>query len=448
MAEARAIAVTNLLLDPQNPRLPDGLLDQKSVLEAMWAAEGAKTLELAGDIVENHLSPAERLMVLPHPEEPKRFIVLEGNRRLTALRILRNPDLVDGFLTSAAKTRLAGWAQQFAKEPITKVECIVFDTRAEANDWIEKRHSTDQGGASLVGWGSIQKARFAWRQHGKKSPELEILDFVEAHGDLDEVTRARLLHFNLTNLQRLVDDEKVRKRLGITVTDSGVARSRPAEEVRRALTRVVREIAGGLKVDQIYRDTDRQRWLDKIKEDLPLKAGGKQSMGLLADEGDRFLAPAAAQASRARVPTTGPRRTLANRACRLNIPTAKTRKIFGELKELALASTPNAAAVLFRVFVELTVDHYIQEHGVAVGGKDGLAKRLKACAEHLFANGRIRKNVRAAVIAAANSSKSQPLNTDVVTFQQWVHNDQLQPAAADLRASWDNLEPFFEAVWS
>ncbi|MGH7515081.1 MAG: hypothetical protein ACREOQ_19420 [Gemmatimonadales bacterium] len=449
MTTTRDLPVENLLLDSQNPRLPEGLTDQRSVLEAMWAAEGEKTLELAGDIVQNRLSPAERLMALPHPEEAKRFIVLEGNRRLTALRILRNPDLVDGLLTGPARKRLDGWAQQFAKEPITKVECVIFDTRAEANDWIEKRHSTDQGGASLVGWGTIEKARFAFRQHGKKSPELEVLDYVEAYGDLDEATRAKLPHFNLTNLQRLVDDHKVRKRLGIAVTDAGVARTRPADEVRRALSRVVREIAGGLKVDQIYREPDRQGWLDTIKGDLPAKSSGKQAAVLLGEDAEpapAVLVPLPVTA-RVRVPSTGPRRTLADRACKLNIPTAKTRKIFGELKDLELDATPNAAAVLFRVFVELTVDHYIKVERVAVGGK-GLALRLKACGKHLHTAKRLSENAHKAVVAAANSTKSNPLNNDVVTFQQWVHNEHLQPTASDLRASWDNLQPFFEAVWS
>lgn len=91
MATPLPVKVADLKLDLENPRLGQGLKSQPDAIHAMLRAEGKKTLELAQDILENGLNVAERPMVIRADDDPKRYVVLEGNRRLTALRILAQP---------------------------------------------------------------------------------------------------------------------------------------------------------------------------------------------------------------------------------------------------------------------------------------------------------------------------------------------------------------------
>jgi hypothetical protein len=55
--------------------------------------QGEKLSNLAKDIVDNGLSPIDRLLVIEDEALPDHYVVVEGNRRATALIILNNPAL-------------------------------------------------------------------------------------------------------------------------------------------------------------------------------------------------------------------------------------------------------------------------------------------------------------------------------------------------------------------
>ena len=62
----------------------------------MVRRQGEKLLELAQDILDVGLSPGEPLWVAPDPRAQGKFVVLEGNRRITALKVMDNPALASG----------------------------------------------------------------------------------------------------------------------------------------------------------------------------------------------------------------------------------------------------------------------------------------------------------------------------------------------------------------
>src|SRR5262245_12100070 len=85
------VRVANLELDPLNPRLP-GVGTTRHTREIVAEMiEHENILELAKSIVEfGGLYPNERLILV---EEGGEKIVVEGNRRLSALKLLHSPDL-------------------------------------------------------------------------------------------------------------------------------------------------------------------------------------------------------------------------------------------------------------------------------------------------------------------------------------------------------------------
>jgi hypothetical protein len=52
-------------------------------------------------------------------------------------------------------------------------------------------------------------------------PELQVLDFVAQHGELDEATREKLHNVPITNLDRLIADKAVRDNLGLSIEIGG-----------------------------------------------------------------------------------------------------------------------------------------------------------------------------------------------------------------------------------
>src|SRR5713226_5795548 len=130
MPEPRSIPVANLLLDLENPRLGEGLGGQAEAAQAMLRAERKKTLVLAEDIKEHGLNPADRLMVIQSPDDRSRYTVVEGNRRLTALRVLAEPSIATPVLKPPSQKKLQEWSSKYLRSPILDVDCVVFHDRA------------------------------------------------------------------------------------------------------------------------------------------------------------------------------------------------------------------------------------------------------------------------------------------------------------------------------
>lgn len=61
-----------------------------------------KLYSLVDDIVTNGLSPVDLIIVTPS-EDNSKYTVLEGNRRITSLKLLNNPTLIDDKYASLRK---------------------------------------------------------------------------------------------------------------------------------------------------------------------------------------------------------------------------------------------------------------------------------------------------------------------------------------------------------
>ncbi|VEB87749.1 Uncharacterised protein [Citrobacter koseri] len=91
------IHISNLLLDLDNPRFPRIVESQREAINLMLEIQSDKIESLSRDIVEHGLDPSERLIVFKGDvsDDETSFIVAEGNRRITALKLLNEPELSD-----------------------------------------------------------------------------------------------------------------------------------------------------------------------------------------------------------------------------------------------------------------------------------------------------------------------------------------------------------------
>ena len=116
------LPIASLLLDVRNPRL-EGAKDQNEALEQMLADQDDKLYELADDIVNEGMSPIDRLLVIKSESPSKKYIVLEGNRRLAALRILTNPEALTGLtVKDSLRKRFELLAKKFTKASIEPID--------------------------------------------------------------------------------------------------------------------------------------------------------------------------------------------------------------------------------------------------------------------------------------------------------------------------------------
>ncbi|WP_143537163.1 hypothetical protein [Rhodococcoides fascians] len=84
---------SQVLLDPQNPRLPDGTSNDKEAINRLLEEGYSQLLALARDMADRgEGNPAELPIVIA---DGSKFVVLEGNRRFAALKLLKDPMLAD-----------------------------------------------------------------------------------------------------------------------------------------------------------------------------------------------------------------------------------------------------------------------------------------------------------------------------------------------------------------
>src|SRR5579872_2795700 len=87
---SKKLSVTSLLLDQQNPRLPQsgGAFGQRQIIDELVTHDSV--YELAKDIAAQGFFPTEVLLGVRDGDQ---VVVIEGNRRLAALKLLINPEL-------------------------------------------------------------------------------------------------------------------------------------------------------------------------------------------------------------------------------------------------------------------------------------------------------------------------------------------------------------------
>jgi hypothetical protein len=159
-SKIRFVPLGKLLLDNEkNPRLPATLegADPQNVINYMVA--DANALELMKSIGEKDFFNAEPLLVTPSDKKRGYYVVVEGNRRLTAVMLLHEPKLA----TSKRPSLIEAALQAKYKPEVLPV--IVYSSREEILDYLGYRHIT-----GIKQWDALQKAKYL-QQLFEKSQE-------------------------------------------------------------------------------------------------------------------------------------------------------------------------------------------------------------------------------------------------------------------------------------
>jgi hypothetical protein len=450
VAEIVDIPVTDLLLNSENPRLGGGSTTQNETALELAKQQGDNLVRLAEDIVEKGLDPTTLTAVVATGDRRKRYDVLEGNRRILAIRALETPALVAPALTPASNRKLTELAARYEKEPIDEVTCVLFEDETEAMHWIELRHTGMNQGIGLVEWGADEKARFQELHKGRPNPARQLIDFVEKAGGLSAAALASNRKI-LTNVERLIETPYVREKLGIGLAEGQLVALHPADELKKGLTRVVEDLkTGQITVPQLYHAEDRRTYVDSLpKASLPKKSTQLDAPVRLDDL-------AAGKTPRTVTPKAPPRRrrttrtTVITKTAQLDVTHPRINRVYNELLLLNAEQFPNACSVLLRVFIELSVDHYLNTNNVMTDHQirnTPLAKRLSTTADHLNKNGKISAKLKSAVDTVASRAKNTLGGPTVVTFNQYVHNEYVFPRSNELYTTWDELEPFVVQLW-
>lgn len=142
------------------------------------------------------------------------------------------------------------------------------------------------------------------------------------------------------------------------------------------------------------------------------------------------------------------------RTVKLDIEDSKTAQLLRELRELRLDTSPLAISIEFRVFLEHSVDHYMDKHRLSTQGADpksgkrfekNLQAKVLEVVDHLRTHSGANSKDFIAVTRAL-SDRNSPLSVDLL--HGYVHNRFVIPKERDLRSAWDEAQRFFQLVWA
>ena len=343
------IPLANLLVDLINPR-HNQQLSQREAISTIAFDQGIKLVNLGQDIIDKGLSLNDLPMVTPANEEGM-YIILEGNRRIAAMKLMVSPSLLNSIgLPKNITTRFRELNESAADLP-SQIYCSIVD-RDEARHWIEQKHTGENNGSGIVMWDGRQTQRFRGM-----SPALHAIELVEESNFVDDETKKKLAKIAITNVERILETPDARRFLGVDVQKGELVFTIPEEEALGRLALVIGDIANKrIKVSDLDKKEQRVKYAEGIsKRPLPKAVGG--SGGNAGGNNGGGASSVKPGIPRRILPD---RKFLIPKSCKLTIDQNRINKIYHELQGMEIEKYTNSCAVMFRVFIELCLDHYGQ----------------------------------------------------------------------------------------
>jgi len=140
------IQLNKLKLDSTNPRLPSSFHNKSESDIIKWMLEDESIIELMLAIGQHDFFIGEALLVVKNGSD---FTVVEGNRRLTSLKLLSNSSLA-----TIRESKVKQVLDETTKRP-NLIPCIVFDNKEQIMQYLGYRHVT-----GIKSWSVASKAKY------------------------------------------------------------------------------------------------------------------------------------------------------------------------------------------------------------------------------------------------------------------------------------------------
>jgi hypothetical protein len=182
------IPTEKLLLDWNNPRLAwrvkGNNTDQNTLLGVMWEEMAIDDLILS--IAENGFFRSEPVFVIPRYEDDQ-YVVVEGNRRLSAVKVLTDEDVREELEIS--KERLPPMKGSSPDE-LAKLPAIVYSDREEVWEAVGFRHIN-----GIQQWDSFSKAEYIADVH--ENYDVSLVEIADKVGDTHSTVQRLYSGYNL-----------------------------------------------------------------------------------------------------------------------------------------------------------------------------------------------------------------------------------------------------------
>lgn len=457
--------VSSLYLDHLNPRITtrDKGFTQNELINQL--IKRYKVYELAKSIANDGYFPEKNLIVF---FEKNKYVVIEGNRRLAAVKTLINPDIVE----EKERKKFKNLNQKIDMNYIKQIRVTIAPSREAANPIVFREHTLP----NTMSWSKVMQSEFYVRQvnNGMSISDIEeeynitsskVRDFLKLYNmyqiacciDIDEDVREKVedkQSFPATTLERAYTFNSMKNFLGISFSENGDVNGNVSKnEFEAVYSKIITDIVNK-KIDSRRLGTEKQTndYIKKSLNDFKPKEKGKFTQ-------KDFIPPEV----EIKEPITTPPKKRSVRKSPGVIPSgipfklegsANLQKFYDELRKVSAKSYPNASAVVLRAFLDKSIRMYLKKHQIKkikikIEGKDKNKKIDDATLGELleFLTARDVKiindnNVKKVIKHWKNSSGDISLST----LNSLVHNEEYATNEKQIREIWTKLEGLFKII--
>lgn len=466
----KSVGVATLLLDSKNPRLGRETTSRSPRDIAQYLFEHDKVAEVAESIAVRGYFPNEPLLAV---KEDGRLVVVEGNRRLAALKALRDPSLLSGSFQKQAQ-RLARMVQD--PDDLSKVPVTVAPSRRATDRQIAGRHV----GTPVLAWQAENRATFILdkieegytneqlaSELGFSLPDVQEARRIKAIADmarsldLPQNVRSKLQNPRaklFTTIRRVFDSTVGRQYLRVEPDDEhGVRGTTTRSEFLKGFRKLVTDVALERVSSRTLNNSDdiKRYFSGWSADDLPKAVKGTfvpgDVVGAKAGVGHEEKTSTTAKPKRA----VQESHTVVPKDFIVRFGGERLKDIRRELTRLKRVDYPNASAVLLRVFLELAIADYLERTGEMTKLKEKLKKQGVREAfpvpslKHLLpevtrlAKGHLNASDAIRVEKALKYDPHAPFT--ISELHAFVHSPDI-PSERDTKQFWLRTEPLFRLM--
>jgi hypothetical protein len=446
--------INQVSLDTNNPRIGKKA-DEKACIEAIIKKNRTHMLNLIEDIAAEGLTP---IPIILSKNENGEWIVRDGNRRVSALKLLKNPNLAPSEEMTKKIKAIKSKYPNYSLEIKTAHE---FETEEALIKYLDKIHKGAQDGVGQIEWSPIEKARHNHKQ-GVRDKNTRALYFLtwaknECNLSIDEE------EFPFSTLaDRFMSADRL-ERIGLFI-DEEKASCLPTRDLDITIlkvTRIIHDLAEGIQTSRTLRiTTEQDEYINKLCEEYGEGIIEPNTAATIANsqtpepskptpepskptpEPNKSDAPTYPVNSK---PTWDRQKLFLKTKNPIKIPENqhKVKNILTELSKLRVDSTPIAVAMLYRALVEHSVLYYIKKNKLTPK-KEEFVPRIRSVITHMKDNNIISDDLFQLIGRYTNDNTSM---LHASTLHAYVHSDVFHPDKQVLNNFWDQTSPFLAACW-
>lgn len=357
-------SINSIYLDTENIRQPITDTAQDAILQDLFSNEDA--FDIVKSIVQYGLFPDEFPIVT---KEKNKLIVIEGNRRLAALKALDDPERVPLF-----KDRI----KALKHTKIQKIRAVLAPSREKALQLIANKHTNNLRRP----WQPLRQAYFYKSQldNGKSAEQLKkeypghditkFIKMLETHHFAKSITYENdavtlLVHderkFPITNLERMYEDPYVTAYLGFGFEPTGKVKGKTkTDEFKKAYKKIVEDISiGNLNSRNTNTKEQRQKYIDALPPDLKPSQASKSTFTSKTFKETKVNKDELSK----KVKSIKKQKGLIPSYIPFKLEHSSLREIYDELRNIPVKDFANATHDLLRSFLECTLVGYLKQTG-------------------------------------------------------------------------------------